>query len=328
MENFKTDIATHGAYIERLTSGVELEAMDAEARWHFERRLGIGGSDVAAILGINKYKTPHQVWLEKTGRTDPEDLSDNDRVHFGNVLEDTVAQEYARRAGCKVQRRNRPFVHDQAPWLRANVDRIVVGQHRVLECKTADAFTVKGNWGPCGSDEVPESYLLQVTHYMNVLGWDVADLAVLIGGNDFRIYHFDLNHELNEYVAGKLRDFWFNCVIADVPPEPVTLEEINQFYKQDNGEAVSASSEVLEAWEERQRAAEIKKEADSIVKEQEARIKKFMGDNQILVGHDGKKLASWKCQTSNRFDTTGFKKVHPELAAQFIKQSESRVFRA
>ena len=113
-----------------------------------------------------------------------------------------------------------------------------------------------------------------------------------------------------------------------MPPEPVSLEEINQFYKQDNGEEIKASPEVLTAWEERKRATEIKKEADTVIKEQEAVIKKYMGDNQLLVGLDGEEIASWKSQIANRFDSAGFKKVYPDLADQFIKQSESRVFRA
>lgn len=321
------DIAAHERYIDKLAQSVYLENMTDKEKWHFERRLGIGGSDVAAILGMSPYKTAHHVWLEKTGRIEPEDLSRNEKVHFGNVLEDVVAQEYTRRTKNKVQRHHQPYVHDQQPWLRANVDRIVVGKRRLLECKTASAFTAKNNWGPSGSDQVPESYLLQVTHYMNVVGYDRADLAVLIGGNEFRIYHFKLNHDLNELVNQHLRDFWFHHVVADIPPEPTTLPELNAFYPQDNGQALEATPEIVAALEERQKALAVKKEAEAIAKEQEVTIKQFMGANQILM-NSGKKLASWTSRQSSHFDTTRFKQAHPDLTKVFTKTQESRIFRA
>ena len=79
------------AYINRLTDGIDVEGMEKQQRWHFERRLGIGGSDVAAILGQSPYKTAYQVWQEKTNRAEPEDLSDKDYVSCGY---------YSGRCGC------------------------------------------------------------------------------------------------------------------------------------------------------------------------------------------------------------------------------------
>jgi len=82
-----------------------------------ERRHGIGGSDAGAILGVNPYRTPLQVWLEKTGKAEPDDLSDNEAVTWGNVLEDTIAREYSRRTGHRVQRRNATLTHRECPWM-------------------------------------------------------------------------------------------------------------------------------------------------------------------------------------------------------------------
>ncbi|WP_018694331.1 YqaJ viral recombinase family nuclease [Algicola sagamiensis] len=331
-------IQTHNDYIEKIKSTHDCTEMSEDSLWHFERSLGIGGSDVGAILGVNKYKTPYQVWLEKTGRAEPEDLSDNERVHFGNVLEDTVAQEYSRRTGCKVQRRNKPFIHAEMPWLRANLDRVVVGEKKVLECKTAGAFAM-ADWGEAGTDEVPESYLLQVTHYMYVLGWNKADLAVLVGGNEFRIYCFDLDEELADFIQQKLQSFWFDHVIADVPPEAQNNTDLETFYKAEDGLSTVAPPEIIEKFK---RLRMIKDQIKALETEAygpsvggkpigglDFEIKNFMGKStELLIDDEGKRMCSWKKQKFNHFDTAQFKKYHPELANQFIKPTEIRVFRA
>ena len=322
------DKSIHLAYINRLTDGIDVEGMEEQERWHFERRLGIGGSDVAAILGQSPYKTTYQVWQEKTNRAEPKDLSDKDYVVAGTILEDAVAQLYTYKTGVKLNAPEKPLICRNSPWLRANLDFMTTDNQRVIECKTANAFSAKTQWGASGTDDVPYPYLLQVMHYMHVTGIHQADLAVLIGGNDFRIYPLEYNAALCEHVNQRLYDFWFNHVIADVEPEPVNLQDLQQCYPKDNGQVLLASDEVLEALQARQQAAEVKKKADEILKTQETVIKKFMGEHQILLDADGRKLASWKSQASKRFDARDFKKVHPDLAEQFYKATESRVFRA
>ena len=187
------ELAQHDAHVAAILADTEFDSQPSDIQWHIRRRCGIGGSDVGAVLGVNPYKTPHEIWLEKTGRQLPEDLSGKDAVLAGNLLEDAVAQFYSIRTGHKVRRSNMTRFHPSMPWLAGNVDRVVEGQKRILECKTAGHFA-KG-WGESGTDEVPESYLLQVTHYMAVWGYQTADLAVLTGGQNLGIYKFDFDQE-------------------------------------------------------------------------------------------------------------------------------------
>ena len=91
--------------------------------WLAERNKGIGGSDIATILGLSKWKSPLQLFLEKTGKVVAEDLSDKEVIYWGNVLEDVVAKEFERRTGKKVRKRNVMFCDDKYPYMRANVDR-------------------------------------------------------------------------------------------------------------------------------------------------------------------------------------------------------------
>lgn len=175
---------------------------------------------------------------------------------------------------------------------------------------------------------MPDAYLLQCQHYLTVTGYLEADLAVLIGGNDFRIYTIKHNTMLSEIVCERLTDFWFNHVIADIPPTPETLLEVDEFYGgNNNGQSITATPAVMRAIHERKKAIHVKKQAEALIHEQETTIKLHMGENQLLIDHSGKKLASWKTQVSNRFNTAEFRNIHPELANQFTRSVESRIFR-
>lgn len=129
--------------------------------WLEDRKKGIGGSDVGTILGLNKWKSPYQLWLEKTGQVVLEE-SGSEPAYWGNVLEEVVAKEFQERTGKKVRRRNQVFEHPLHPFLRANIDRDVVGENAILECKTANQFLGKEWEGeelvrhPDGRMEIPK----------------------------------------------------------------------------------------------------------------------------------------------------------------------------
>lgn len=280
------------------------------------RRAGIGGSDAGAVLGLNRWKTPLDVYLEKIGEADPQ--ADNDATYWGNVLEDVVAAEYARREGVRVRRRNMTMASPEHPFMLANVDRTVDGQRKVLECKTAGQY-MSDEWGPDGSDQVPDSYLVQVTHYMMVTGYQQADLAVLIGGRDFRIYRIGYDRELADMIAEHEAQFWHEHVEARVPPAPINLDDLQTLYAIDNGESVVATLEQeQEAAELKQLKAQIKdleKQADDLA----AGLKLALGENSILLGADGKPLVTWKkAKDSQRFDAKALQAAHPDIYAQFL----------
>lgn len=245
------------------------------------RKKGIGGSDVAVILGLSPWKTPTELHLEKRGELEPESLDDNELVHFGNVLEDVVADEYARRNKVKVERRNKMMASKEHPFMLANIDRKVVGVRKGLECKTADRFTVK-NWGEQGSEDIPDYYRTQVEHYMIVTQYPEWDLAVLIGGNDYRDYHIERDPELSEMIIEAEARFW-EGVEKGIAPEfdwehPGTLDLVKRMHPGTNGETIQLPDELVH-WHE------VKQEADRIVKQYQtvsdtckARILAAMGD--------------------------------------------------
>ncbi|MBN2640373.1 MAG: YqaJ viral recombinase family protein [Victivallales bacterium] len=288
------------------------------------RKSGIGGSDVAVVLGLSKWKTPYQLWQEKTGKIVIDDDDKSELFHFGNVLEDVIAQEFARRNDVQVQRRNRLFRADNC--LIANIDRYIVGKNAILECKTADKFT-RHLWGAEeDGDEIPEYYLTQVMHYMYVTNYRDSHLAVLIGGNEYRQFHIEYNADLAEMLAEKCVNFWTQHVLADIPPAAINNEDLLEMYKASSGKVISANERIIESVESLKVVKDQLKGLEEQKENLEFEIKSFMADADTLVSPDGAKFATWKKSITNRLDTKKIKAELPEVAEQYTSQSVSRRF--
>jgi len=298
-----------------------LTAEQLEARRH-----GIGGSDAGAVLGLNPYRSPLDVWLDKTGRMEAPDVSDLAAVHWGNVLEDVVAKEYERRTGRNVRRCNETRVHKRHPFMVANIDRLVPGSDGgILEIKTAGPYA-RDRWGEPGTDQVPEEYLAQCAHYMAVFDRDWCDLAVLIGGRDFRIYRIVRDDDLERVLIGAESEFW-RLVQEDRPPAPRDLSDIAKRWPKDNGAIIEATPDIEDELSELVSLRHEIKELENIAKRKESEIKRYMGDNAVLSGPDGKPLATWKTQGVKRLDTKRLREELQDIAAKYTTESETRVFR-
>ena len=346
MQINQEELQQHNEYIAKVKASIpNYGGLQGREKFLADRRLGIGGSDVAAILGVHPHKTALEVWSEKTGRSESPDLSKNESVHFGIQLEDVIAKEYERRTLREVRQVNKTMICKAQPWLVGNLDRRVVGLKRVLELKTADKMVVQygKQWGKGNvytiddtgnviavmlCDEVPGTYLLQCMHYMIVTGWKVADLAVLIGGNQYRDYTIKYNERLASAVCQRLKDFWFNHVIADVAPEPKKLEDAAILYPKDNGETVQANEKITKIAAHREKLKRKIKSLKNKLDSHELEIKKFMGENSVLADSEGKKLYSWKNQRSKRLDVKAIQKNEPVLAEKYSKNVDTRAFRA
>lgn len=324
----------HLAYCDKITAGVDLSALSDEEQWHFRRRLGLGGSEAGTVLGLNKYQTPWDLWAIKTGRAAAPDLSGNMAVKMGHKLEQTVAELYCEVTGYTVRRSNVHHIHKDKPWLVGNLDRVIVGEKRGLECKTASGFAAKkGGFGKGNvydqdgalvieCDEVPDTYLIQVQHYMAVTGLPVFDLAVLIDGRDFRVFTIHRNDDLIAELEDQLTTFWFDNVIADIAPEGEAIQEVEPV----SGSSVEASGEIAALLSERCEIAEAMDELEHSKKAIDEKVKSFMGEAEILTCH-GAKLATWKASETTRFDSTAFKKAEPAIWQQYANTTTVRTLR-
>lgn len=178
------------------------------------RKNGIGGSDIGIILGLNPYKDIYELYIDKTEDLPEDELSPS--LEWGNLLEDVIASKYANINECNLTKCQTVF-HPNYPFLFANPDFLIEGQKKGLEIKTANARMDK-DWGESGSNIIPPYYYSQIAHYMMVLDYDSWDLAVLIGGQDFRVYSFERDKEVDKLIIEKATEFWEENVLKRVPP--------------------------------------------------------------------------------------------------------------
>ncbi|MEX3930374.1 YqaJ viral recombinase family protein [Paraburkholderia phymatum] len=186
--------------------------------WLQVRRTGIGGSDAAAAVGLNPYKSQLELWLEKTGRDaglpkpDPNDTTEP--VYWGTLLEPIVAAAYTQQTGNRVRKVHAVLQHPTIPFMLANLDREVIGVPgvQILECKTAGEFGAR-HW----REGVPEYVQLQVQHQLAVTGKAAADVAVLLCGQQLDVHRIERDDALIARLIPLEAQFW-RYVETDTPP--------------------------------------------------------------------------------------------------------------
>jgi putative phage-type endonuclease len=294
-----------------------------------ERRTGIGGSDVAAVLGLSGWKTPVEVWLDKTGKATKE-TPESEQMYFGNRLESIIAQEYAHRNNVQIEEPKEMYRHKEYPFLIANPDRLIVGTNGLLECKNVgfnrSDDSGRKMWGAEGTDEIPTPYLLQVAHYRYVMDADYVDIAMLLGGNSFRQYRYTKNEVLEEKMQKSLIEFWTENVLPQKEPKMKTRRDVEALVTP--SEAVIEADRFLLA--NLERLSEFQKDQEKL----EEQIKKIkdeicvaMGESSVVVDGRGEKICTYKNVASKRFDSATFKKEHGDEYAKYLKESVSRVLR-
>lgn len=286
------------------------------AAWLAQRRTGIGGSDVAGILGLSRWTTPLQVYLDKTGQA-PES-EDNDAMRWGRYLEPVIRQAYADRTGRTV-RLMEMIRHPMRDYMIANIDGFT-DDGRLLEVKTARTAQ---DWGEPGTDEIPMPYMLQVQHYLEVTGFEFADVAVLIGGSDFRIYEIGLDMELVRMIVDAEAEFWRRVTERD-PPDPITAEDaIARWGRASRSESVYASEEAIAAVGRLKSVRLGRAELDAIEQEAKVVLMRELGERDTLLGPDGTPLATWKAQPgAKRLDLESLRDRLPSVYDDFVRDGE------
>lgn len=210
--------------------------------WLAVRKTGIGGSDAAAAVGLNPYKSQLELWLEKTGRDaelpkpDPNDTQEP--VYWGTLLEPIVAAAYTQQTGRRVRKVNAVLRHPTVSFMLANIDREIVGAPdvQILECKTAGEFGAR-LW----RDGVPEYVALQVQHQLAVTGKQAADVAVLLCGQKLEVHRIERDDALIGRLITLEAAFWQHCQ-TDSPPPADGSESADAalrcLYSQDSGQTV------------------------------------------------------------------------------------------
>lgn len=292
--------------------------------WLELRKGYIGGSEAGAVVGLDSYKSPYSVWAEKTGRAPG--FEGNIITRVGSYLEDLVATLFCEETGKQVRRKNRMMVNDKYPWACADVDRMVVGEEAILECKTTNSFPVMKD---LRTGSFPDRWYCQMMHYLAVTGKKKAYLAVLVASRDFYWFELERDEAEVEALMTSEQDFWW-CVDTDTPPDTDGSEATTEALATIYADEVSGSMASLFGREsllaERSQLKSQQKALDERVKEIENRIKADMGEAEKAAC--GRFSVSWKSQSRRSFQEREFQKDHPDIDLRpYFKTSTSRVFK-
>jgi putative phage-type endonuclease len=299
--------------------------MTNHKEWLKERKTYIGGSDIGSIVGINKYNSSLDVFLNKTSDSICEDV--NEHCYWGNRLECVVADEYAKRTGNKVVEPVGLIRHSEYPFIACNIDRFVNGGEYILECKTAGLMMSK-YWGAEGTDEIPDSYKCQVAYYSAITGVPKVDIAVLIGGNDFRIYTYIKDKDFENKLIQVAVNFWNNHILTNTPPDVISTDDLLALYPKSQNIEVVADEEIVKKWSTLKKLKEQEKDASKTINDYNFEIKKFMKDAGVLVDKAGHRLVTWNSSKPRIvFDSKKFQSENADLYIKYAKEGQaSRTF--
>ena len=280
------------------------------------RRYFIGSSEAAVACGLSPYQSRLQLWLEKSGRVPRPDLSENPRVHFGNVLEPVVAAEYARRHQIAAAQCEKITETVYSGIRAATIDYRIAGT--ILECKTADAFT-RHLW----RDGIPAPYRIQVEHQLMTTGEREAVLAVIIGGNDYREYPVTASDDLSRMIDSQQRAF-IEHLDTDTPPPAESPADILALWPAPIARFARMTPDddalLVEIAAAQTMRADYEKQFDALA----ARIQMRMRDTTHWIDDDGNPLVSWIVPSGM---ATDWRSVAAELAQHVAKNTFQQTVR-
>ena len=293
-------------------------------QWIAVRRSGIGGSDAAAIVGLDRYRSPFSVYADKLGLTDTR--SDNEAMRQGRDLEDYVASRFTEATGKKLRRRNAILRHPEHDWMLGNIDRWVVGEKAGVEIKTTSVL----NKAKFAQGEYPPNYYVQCIHYMAVTGAERWYLAVLVLNQGFHIFTIERDEaEIAALIAAE-SNFWHEHILKQIPPSPDGTESASEVIKALFPEAREREAMALYGQEDKLReylalAAQVdalEKQRDTLKQE----LQPALGAAEI--GHAHGYQVEWKNQSRRTLDTDRLKKEQATLYEQYLKSPQvTRVFK-
>lgn len=296
------------------TARLLLPSSASEEEWHAVRRSGIGGSDVAAILGLDAYRGPRHVYEAKHGRDAD---GDNEAMEFGRELEDIIARSFSRRSGVAISTPPGTLVHTEHAWMLANVDRYALDAGGAVvapvECKNRSEYQAD-DW----EEGVPDSPAIQAHWYMAVGGWDHAWVAALIGGNRLRYHRLERDEELIGYLTETCGSWYQRHIVDGFPPPADGLEATKNLL----GRLWTAKpDDIVDV--DRARAIELRADRARLkaeIKERETAL--ITVENEMRLTNEAAEVAkvgnavAWSWKQNGNFAAKRFREAHPELAAE------------
>lgn len=316
-------------YLDQLTCRILHPDISRLSRteWLGLRRQHLGGSDISAALGLNRWRSPLEVWADKIGMPLPKHET-SEACRWGILLEEVIRAELAERTGWTINKPAAMFQHKTIPFLSANIDGLaqIPGKGlAIVEIKTA-SFYKESEWA---DGQIPPEYYLQGQHYMSVLDLPHCVFACLLGGQKMVMAEIGRDDGMIRDVHKLAAAFW-NCVIMRTPPSAdgsaATSEFLNLLYPKSSNTTPLILPQEADAWIQEYLSAK----ADADAAEERKRLaenllKEVIGNHEKAASPSGRQVI-WKTIESSRLDANRLKKEEPTIWERYSNTATSRRF--
>jgi putative phage-type endonuclease len=290
--------------------------MSNREQFLLDRKLGIGGSDIAPIMGLSPYSTPLDVYRDKMNpaviyEEESEDLKRGSRV------EKYILQEYCEVNNCALETNLSPFIDPEYPFMRGNIDARVMNENVIVEAKSTKCPISLWEQG------IPEYYRTQVAYYAMLSNADRVDVPVLFSNWQYKCFTYWRDSEYEARIKEAVIDFWNNHILAGIPPAPSNPAELQEVYPRiEDAKTIKADRDIREKVNIWQEILLRRKELEKREEKLKIEIQNFMGDAGIL--DSGFCKVALRERTATRLDTNKLKETMPELYAEYSNDNTYR----
>lgn len=291
--------------------------------WLEWRRGGLGGSDAAVLLGLSAFRSPLELWLDKTGQLPDEEPSE--AMEMGTAMEPLIAERFEAKTGLTVEDAQACVEHPDRPWMRATLDgRVYEEDGRV------SLYEAKATSGWAWKEGVPDHVMVQIQHNLEVTGLDKCWLVVFRGDRlTIQVEEVLRDPVIVEAVVEAESYFWSHYVLPRKPPPTIgvssEIDALKEVYHESEPESVDLGDEGASLALDMRRAQAAKKQAEQEETRAKAGLMALLGKAE-LGSVNGEIVASWKAVETNRLDQKKLKEEHPEIVEAYSSVSASRRF--
>lgn len=306
----------------KLPSGTILGPYEDRESWLQARKTGLGGSDIAAILGLENFTSALEVFYDKTSDYSRDLGARGHFMEWGNILEPVILKQWADERGLSYTTSKFLVQSDTLPFLISSPDSFILKGEPI---EGAEIKNVRSdyNWDP-----YPERIYAQIQHYLLVTGLPLWHLVALVAGN--KLIHHEIlpDKEFQGRIALAAEKFWTEHVLTGIPPEPDGSESASKALSAHWTETTPESPVELEEglWSDYREVCNDLKVCELTRDQLEQKIKAQMEDKEAAVV-DGETVATWKLQTRKSLDIKRLRQDNPSMAEKYQKVSTNRVFR-
>jgi len=283
------------------------------------RKKGIGGSEIAALLGLDKYTSPLQIWKNKLGIDEP--FEGNKYTRAGNKLEPVIKEYFTEETGFGLQGDNSTHqdgfkisTPDDIYFEKKPKDIIEGFEVGILECKATLKYL----------EEPEDSWVCQGNWYAGNLGLKKIAIAWLERGVDFKYRILDFNQDLYEHMVKVAERFWNDYILKQVPPPAMTEADVNYLYpKHEIGKTIEARQEVYNDYLQLLQLKKQSKELNEQIENLELNLKLCFFDAENLI-YGGETIATYKSpKPTIKFDTERLKAENPAIYSQYLDERQN-----